>query len=162
MLASVADMTNSQHLFRLKNTLSMCTTPLEVLVSILYWTLRTYDKDLVIPTWAQLPLLPDLSFHFIPSLVLVIDLLLLSPPWTITVPQTLALTGGLAFGYWFWVEQCFSHNGFYPYPIFEMVGLEGRVGLFAMSAVVMTGSTVMLKWVYGMVNGRGGRGTPII
>lgn len=58
----------------------------------------------------------------------------------------------LAFAYWFWIEQCFSHNGFYPYPIFEMVGFVGRMGLFSMSAVVMTGSTVALKWLYATVN----------
>ena len=155
LAASAADMFGSTALFRLKNTLSMCNTPLEVLVSILYWTLRVWDKDLVVPTWAQLPLLPDLSFHAVPSVALTLDFLLLSPPWTITLRQTLSLTGVLAFSYWLWVEQCFAHNAYYPYPIFELVGFEGRLGLFAMSAVVMTGSTALLKELYKKVNGVG-------
>ena len=34
-----------------------------------------------------------------------------------------------------------------------MVGTMGRVGLFTMSAAVMTGSTVALGWLYATVNG---------
>jgi len=43
----------------------------------------------------------------------------------------------------------------YPYPIFEKLPTPGRVGLFAVSAVVMALSTSMLKWLYGRVNGFG-------
>ena len=151
--AILADFTSSPALFRIKNVLSMCTTPLEVLISVLYWSLRTYDKSLVIPEWAQLPLSADISFHAMPSIVLTLDLLLLSPPWSISAAGSMALSTVLAFTYWFWIELCFSHNGFYPYPIFEMVGTAGRVGLFTLSAVVMTVSTVILKWVYSVANG---------
>lgn len=125
-----------------------------MLVSILYWTLRTVDKSLVIPDWAQLPLLADLSFHAIPSILLTVDLLLFSPPWTVSMTQAFALSTVLAFLYWPWVETCAQHNGYYPYPIFDMVGTKGRVGLFTMSALVMTGSTVMLKALYEKVNGK--------
>ena len=132
----------------------MCGTPLEVLISILYWPLRLYDKSLVIPDWAQLPLPADISFHAVPSILLSLDLLLLSPPWTISTGGAMVLSTILAFSYWFWIDQCFKHNGFYPYPIFEMVGTVGRVGLFTLSAVVMTGSTVILKRIYSIVNGQ--------
>ncbi|KAF6232369.1 hypothetical protein HO173_009474 [Letharia columbiana] len=165
---ALADLSSSPTLFRLKNTLSICTTPLEVLISILYWTLRTVDKSLVIPDWAQLPLLADLSFHAIPSILLTVDLLLFSPPWTVSTTQAFALSSVIAFLYWPWVETCAQHNGFYPYPIFDMVGTKGRVGLFTMSALVMTGSTVMLKALYETINGkeketveREGHGTPL-
>ena len=66
----------------------------------------------------------------------------------------MALSSSIAFGYWFWVEQCYRHNGFYPYPIFEKVDLMGRIGLFALSAVVMTGSTVLLKRLHSVLNGK--------
>lgn len=46
----------------------------------------------------------------------------------------------------------------YPYPIFEQVPFEGRVGLFVLSAVVMALSTATLKWLHGRVNGFG---TPV-
>lgn len=149
----LADFTSSQRLFHAKNILSMCATPLEVLISVLYWTLRTYDKSLVIPDWAQLPLQADVSFHAIPSIVLTLDLLLLSPPWEISASRAMGLSTVLAFSYWFWVEQCFAHNGFYPYPIFDMVGFAGRIGLFTTSAAIMTGSTMVLERIYAMVNG---------
>lgn len=50
-----------------------------------------------------------------------------------------------------------------------MVGTKGRVGLFTTSALVMAGSTVMLKALYGAVNGtneekgmeREGHGIPL-
>ncbi|CAD6585162.1 MAG: hypothetical protein ASARMPREDX12_001923 [Alectoria sarmentosa] len=166
---ALADLSTSPALFRLKNTLSICTTPLQVLISILYWTLRTVDKSLVIPDWAQLPLLADLSFHAFPSILLTADLLLFSPPWTVSATQAFALSSAIAFLYWPWVETCAQHNGYYPYPIFDLVGTKGRVGLFTMSALVMTGSTVMLKALYEKVNGkeessgssRQGHGTPL-
>ena len=112
------------------------------------------DKNLVFPEWAQLPLMADLSFHLFPPIFLTIDFLLLSPPWNISARNALALSTSIAFGYWFWVEQCYSHNNFYPYPIFDEVNLMGRIGLFCLSAVVMTGSTVALKRVYASLNGK--------
>ena len=65
----------------------------------------------------------------------------------------MGLSSLLALVYWPWVQQCFKHNGFWPYPIFGMVGLYGRIGLFILSAVTMTANTVVLKQIYGMVNG---------
>jgi FAR-17a/AIG1-like protein. len=59
----------------------------------------------------------DISFHAAPSVVMLIDLLLLSPPWTITVLPALGLSSTIAFGYWFWIEQCFSQNGWFVYDL---------------------------------------------
>ena len=70
----------------------------------------------------------DLSFHMIPSLALVLDLLFFSPPYTIAFLPALALSVCIAFGYWFWIERCFQFNKFYPYPIFEMLDTPQRVG----------------------------------
>jgi len=78
----------------------MCTTPLEVLISVLYWTLRIYDKSLVIPEWAQLPLPADISFHALPAIALTLDLLLLSPPWNMSATGAMGLSTLLAFSYW--------------------------------------------------------------
>ncbi|KAL2868767.1 putative integral membrane protein [Aspergillus lucknowensis] len=138
----LADITLSPRLFLLKNLLSICSAPMEVLISILYWGLR----------------LVNISFHAIPSIVFLIDILFLSPPWTITIGPALGLSSAIAVTYWFWVDLCFQNNGWYPYPIFEQVPFEGRVGLFVLSAVVMALSTATLKWLYGRVNGFG---TPV-
>ncbi|KAJ0422181.1 hypothetical protein BJY00DRAFT_300338 [Aspergillus carlsbadensis] len=135
----LADITLSPRLFLVKNLLSICSAPMEVLISILYWGIR----------------LVNISFHAIPSIVFLIDLLFLSPPWTITIGPALGLSSAIAISYWFWVERCFQLNGWYPYPIFEQLPLEGRIGLFGLSAVVMALSTATLKWLYGRVNGFG-------
>ncbi|KAE8356664.1 FAR-17a/AIG1-like protein-domain-containing protein [Aspergillus coremiiformis] len=156
----LADVTLSARLFLLKNLLSICSAPLEVLISILYWGLRMIDERLVVPDWAVIPLGTDITFHAIPAIVLLIDLFLLSPPWTITVLPALGLSSTIAFGYWFWIERCFSYNGWYPYPIFEQLPFEGRIGLFGLSAVVMALSTGTLKWLYGRVNGYGTQSRP--
>ncbi len=59
----------------------------------------------------QLGPLPDIGFHLMPALLLTIDLLFLSPPWTIHALPAMGLSSVIAFGYWFWVEHCFKHNG---------------------------------------------------
>ncbi|KAF2499633.1 integral membrane protein [Lophium mytilinum] len=148
-----ADLTSSRRLFSIKNTLAATAAPLEVLISILYWTLRFTDASLVMPDWADPLTLPaDISFHALPSLFLVLDLLLLSPPRTVGLPAFLTSTF-LAFAYWFWVELCYSHNGFYPYPLFEALSTPQRVGLFAFSGALMSGSALGLGVVYRWVNG---------
>ena len=54
-----------------------------------------------------------------------------------------------------------SHIGYltdfsrYPYPLLDAAGFEGRIGIFAVSAIVMALSTGTLKWLYGRVNGYG-------
>ncbi len=107
----LADVTLSPRLFYAKNLLSVCSTPLEVLISILYWGLCAIDKGLVMPPEFQLAFLPDFGFHAAPGLFLTLDLLLFSPPWAIHGYSAIALSQTLAFLYWFWVEYCFSRNG---------------------------------------------------
>ncbi|KAI1375520.1 FAR-17a/AIG1-like protein-domain-containing protein [Hypoxylon crocopeplum] len=149
----LADVTLSSRLFKVKNVLSACSAPLEVLISILYWGLCAIDKSLVFPPDFQLDFLPDFGFHAAPALFLSVDLILLSPPWTIHGYSALGLSEFLAFLYWFWVEYCFSRNGWYPYPIFDILSTWQRALLFTFSATLMTGSTMMLKWTYGKING---------
>lgn len=61
--------------------------------------------------------------------------------------------------YRWWVEHCYSHNGFYPYPLFAVLDTTQRVFLFVGAAMTMTASTMMLKWLYGRVNGLKGAQT---
>ena len=151
----LADLTLSTRLFLAKNAFSIASAPLEVLITLLYWGLRSIDPALVLPEWApELHFGTDLSFHFAPAALLLIDLLILSPPYTIAALPSIALSSFIAVAYWFWVEACYAHNGFYPYPIFAEAGTSGRIGLFIMSAVTMVLATGLLKWVYGVVNGK--------
>ncbi|KAI4239671.1 MAG: hypothetical protein LQ352_007786 [Teloschistes flavicans] len=153
IFGSLADITSSQRLFRLKNAFSVVATPLEVLVSILYGGLCSVDKELVIPKEFQMGFLPDLGFHAVPAVVLTIDFLFLSPPWTISSRQALIMSTTFAFAYWFWVEQCYRHNGWYPYPIFAALTTPWRILLFSFSGALMAGSTEALKLLYRKFNG---------
>lgn len=83
-LALVGDLTLSETVFRAKNVLSVCVTPLEVLISVLYCAIVAVNRDLLIPPQYRLDALPDFGFHGMPALLLVIDLLLFSPPWVST------------------------------------------------------------------------------
>jgi hypothetical protein len=107
----LADLTLSPKLFLIKNTLSLCSAPLEVLISILYWGISAIDKTLIIPPDIHLAPLADIGFHAAPSILLVIDLLFLSPPWTINALPAMGLSSSIAVCYWAWVEQCYKRNG---------------------------------------------------
>ncbi|OAP55108.1 hypothetical protein AYL99_10808 [Fonsecaea erecta] len=159
VLGLLADLTLSRRLFAAKNVLSMCSAPMEVLVSTLYWGLRAIDPQLVVPKELELPLPTDVSFHATPSALLLVDLLLFSPPWTITAVPAVVLSTAIAFLYWFWIELCYSYNGFYPYPLFALLDQTQRVALFGLSAVVMAGNTVVLKRIYALLNGSQKAGT---
>ncbi|KAJ0355246.1 hypothetical protein COL154_000841 [Colletotrichum chrysophilum] len=149
----LADITLIPQLFAVKNALSTTAAPLEVLISILYWGIRSIDERLLIPEGFELHWLPDVGFHLVPAVVLTLDLILFSPPWTIRAYSAMTISMVFAFLYWGWVELCFSKNGAYPYPIFAVLNTAQRVGLFTFSAVLMTLSTSFLKFVYGRFNG---------
>lgn len=109
----LSDLTLSPTLFQGKNAIAVVATPVEVVVSILYWGIHIIDPQLLFQEDMQLPLLTDLGFHFAPAVFLTADLILFSPPWTIPAYGVMLLSTGLAFGYWYWVELCFSINGWY-------------------------------------------------
>jgi len=153
LMGAAADLTMSSRLFAVKNALSSLSTPLEVLISVLYWGLCAIDKSLVMPSDFALDLLPDIGFHAAPAIFLAIDMLFFSPPWAIRGYTAMAMSQIWAFGYWYWVEHCFSKNGWYPYPIFDILSIPQRALLFALAALIMTSSSAALKWVYGKVNG---------
>ncbi len=48
LVALISDLTQSHTLFEIKNLLSLCSTPLEVLVNVLYWSLYAIDKRLMV------------------------------------------------------------------------------------------------------------------
>ena len=110
-VALLADLTLSKQLFALKNVLSVCATPLEVLIAILYWGLRALEKRWVVPPGHELPFIPDFGFHGMPAITLTLDMMLLSPPCTIRARDAMILGFAMVFLYWSWVEYCFSLNG---------------------------------------------------
>lgn len=111
IIGLLADITLSPTLFFVKNSLSLCSAPLEVLISLLYWSISAIDKRLLIPPGVELSSWADVGFHAMPAFLLTIDLLLLSPPWTIHALPAMGLSAALAVGYWVWIERCYKFNG---------------------------------------------------
>ncbi|KAG9196282.1 hypothetical protein G6011_01403 [Alternaria panax] len=150
----------SEYVFRLKNYLALVAGPIEVTISVLYWTLKAIDgKLLVHPDLPLPPAIYDLGFHLVPAVVLALDYILLSPPWPTTPMNesapiiTLSLSTVIAFAYWIWIEICFSQNGLYPYPIFAMLTTNQRIGLFVVSGVIMWVVGGLLRVLYAKING---------
>lgn len=107
----LSDITLSSKLFLIKNSLSLCSAPLEVLISVLYWGISAIDKKLLVPPEIYISPWADVGFHAMPAILLTIDLLFLSPPWTINALPAMGLSSTLAVAYWAWVEQCYKYNG---------------------------------------------------
>ncbi|KAH8147356.1 uncharacterized protein LAJ45_08512 [Morchella importuna] len=156
----LADITLNPKLFLIKNALAVASAPLEVLISLLYWGLTAIDRTLVMPPGMHIDTFVDLSLHLFPAALLLIDALLLSPPWTVGVVPALLVPGCLATFYWFWLEHCYSYNGWYPYPIMEILKTEHRIILFVGSALTMSASTLALKWAFSRFNGQLGKAVP--
>jgi len=152
-LGLLADLTLNKSITTLKTLLALCVTPLDVLVSVLYWTRFAIDQSRVVPPGHAVPLLPNFGFHAMPAVLLTLDLMLVSPPWTIGAGGAMALGTGLAFLYWAWLEYCFSFNGWYPYPGLMPLSVWEKGVLFVGSAGLMTGCTMGLKGVYGRIHG---------
>ncbi|KAG0643392.1 FAR-17a/AIG1-like protein [Tuber brumale] len=151
----LADLFLWQNAFIVKNWLAVGSSPLEVLISILYWGISAIDRDLVVPPDMRLDPFVDMGFHLFPALLLLIDVLLLSPPWAFTFLPALLIPSGIATGYWVWLEHCFSVNQNYPYPLFNVIEPKGRVAVFVCSAVMMMVCALGIGWGYGKVNGVG-------
>jgi hypothetical protein len=50
-------------------------------------------------------------------------------------------------------EICYSHNGYYPYPIFALLTTYQRIGLFALSGATMWVAGGALRALYAYANG---------
>ncbi|KAH7196943.1 FAR-17a/AIG1-like protein [Fusarium flagelliforme] len=153
MFGAAADVTKSRTLFQVKNYIAVLATPVEVVISILYWGIKFVDSKLLMPDEFYIDILPDVGFHLAPAVFLTIDLLFFSPPWTIPAYSMMALSTVFTFAYWFWVEHCYSHNGWYPYPLFELLTTGQRIAFFTFAAALIVASASGLKWLYGRVNG---------
>jgi len=149
----LSDLTLSSKLFAWKNVFSVASAPMEILIATLYWGISAIDKTLVVPPELEIDMLNDLMFHAFPAIFLFVDLMLLSPPWTIKPLPAFTLAGTLAVTYWFWIDTCYRNNGFYPYPLFAAVDTSTRAIIFTISGVMMGLSTLALQWAYSLANG---------
>lgn len=142
----------------LKTVASAITMPIEVIVSILYWSVLAIDPDLLIPQrkvadplnpgqfimeTVRLPILTDLCMHAFPAILLSVDFLAFSPPFPIRRPNRLTSWPILATAistivYCLWAELCKANNGYYPYPLLSILSTPKRLVLYAGCALTMS------------------------
>lgn len=178
-LGLLADVFPSRPLLSLlKTQLAVTVTPIEVLISVFYWSLRAVDKRLVVPPGHEVPFLVDVGFHAMPTALLTLDLLFLSPPWTIRPGESLALGAVSTASYFAWLEYCYTRNKWYiyqertaclatrglptninvlpkryPYPFLMKLSVSQKLALGAGSALFVSGSTMALKWTHRRILG---------
>ena len=115
------------------------------------------SKDLVIPDWVKLPLTLDLNLHLVPTILRLGDALLFSPPrqWqAVSVQRAAGVSLSAAAAYWVVCERSKASSGMYPYPVMEEVGgVGGRLVLYAVSAGLLMGGMLGLRWMYAVIYG---------
>ncbi|CAH0038445.1 unnamed protein product [Clonostachys solani] len=145
VIGFLADVLNVQPLFKAKSYMSLCATPVELLITIFYWTLYAIDRTKLTPPGHQLPLSHDLGLHAVPTIMLLVDLLILSPPWPINGRTAFVLDLAIAFSYWGWIEYCFSIVGWYPYPGLTLASPLKKLVMCVVWAAFLAATTVLLK-----------------
>lgn len=142
--ALLYDMTALQSLDRLTRVIRFIATPLELAITLSYWSVRLLSQllhsDGRLLNRREIPLTWDATFHLLPAVFLLLD-------YTIRPPrQDYVMDSGEAFA-WFtfalavydqWLDACFRKNGTWPYPIFaSLPGGAGGRGLVWMGVVLV-------------------------
>ncbi|KAI8097219.1 FAR-17a/AIG1-like protein [Halteromyces radiatus] len=101
--------------------LSNLATPVEGLISFLYWSMALYDRELLVPkdTPFVLPFSLDLALHLWPTIFLYIDMFVFKPGFKASTLDVCSLFS-FSVAYYFWVEHCFQKNKFYVYPFLAL------------------------------------------
>ncbi|KDN40424.1 hypothetical protein K437DRAFT_258649 [Tilletiaria anomala UBC 951] len=137
----------------LKALTSVVAMPVETLVSILFWSIFTYDPNLLVPPIerydpqspglaikvpVKIPIEIDLALHAAPSLFLLVDYLVFSPPFFKSMKPA-AVSTTLTIAYCVWVERCAFKNGHFPYPLLDPLTDAQRYGLYGLCALILVG-----------------------
>ncbi|CAG8578696.1 7707_t:CDS:2, partial [Acaulospora morrowiae] len=113
--------TKSRVISILKTGFMVVTTPLEGLISIMYWGLIAYDEKLLLaPGKSRLPILVDVGFHLIPTICLWIDFLFFTKEFRKSHSHIFYILC-FAFSYSVWIQI-----GFYVYGMWVSI-IQGLV-----------------------------------
>ncbi|CEP15021.1 hypothetical protein [Parasitella parasitica] len=111
-------------------------TPLEGLISVLYWSMTLIDPHLLVPEDVPgIPFLLDCAFHLFPAVFLWVDFL----AFDIDFKRSNAHVGviyGFAVFYFCWAWICYQVNGFWAYPFLGELSTSMRAAFFVASGVL--------------------------
>lgn len=145
-----SDISGSLTLVKLKNILLYIVCPLETIVSILYWSIVSYDRSLLIPKDrpVPLPLNFDISVHLMPTVYTLIDYLFFSPPFSLSIGPSLLVYLSIAVSYMLWVEKCYQMNKFYAYPILAILDPIKKTIFYTVASIISFSCYIVLKMVH--------------
>lgn len=134
-----AALLNCSKLRAVKQSLDVICAPVEFLISILYWSIKMVDPGLLIDPRIALvpPLWLDVCMHFLPSIVELIDVVFFHPQWTMSVLASVGMFSPFVYAYWVWIHFTYKKNGFFPYPMLEMVTTSQRIQIFVVSGIIL-------------------------
>ncbi|KAG1457712.1 hypothetical protein G6F56_006551 [Rhizopus delemar] len=114
-------------------------TPLEGLISVLYWSMLMIDPHLLIPEeLPRLPLVLDFTLHLFPAVFLWIDFLMFDIDFVRSKAHVLVIAI-FTLLYFIWSWYCHSINGYWPYPFLGDFTFWMRVSFFAVSGLLCWG-----------------------
>lgn len=155
LLGFIAHLIKSNWLFELKNNFHPIGLALETIVTIIYWPLRLFFLPLLAhdPDVFHLPLLTDLSIHFMPVISLLIDYLIFMPRWKIKNHTAAILVVNLTVMYWYLLEYLVDiENGAkYPYAFMDVDSVYHRMIIFSVIALIAFLQFLFLRKVYDWI-----------
>ncbi|KAI9467979.1 MAG: FAR-17a/AIG1-like protein [Benjaminiella poitrasii] len=114
-------------------------TPLEGLISVMYWTMILVDPHLLIPKdFPGIPLLLDCTLHLFPAVFLWIDFLAFDVEFKRSNAHVGVIYVFTVF-YFVWSWYCQNVNGYWAYPFLAEFSLLMRVNFFAGSGLLCWG-----------------------
>lgn len=130
-----------------KRALLLIACPCETLVSSLYWPIKFYDASLLAPPelMALFPIHADISMHAVPTVLLLIETFVFSAAIETSNARAALIYAAYGTGYYFWTERNARLNGWYPYPMFDLMSRAQRIGTFVGATAIAFLAFLVLK-----------------
>lgn len=154
-VAVLAVISGLQSINYVQDILLQLTSPLEVLISILYWSIKFVDESLVIDPRNKAKPGPTLDrmLHLWPAIMQCASAVLFpTRRWNASPLKAGAWFIACAYGYWLWVNEAYKHNGFYPYPLLAVLGPLHRAVLFGFAAMLVLVVYTLLQRLQRILN----------
>ena len=132
----------------LKIHMSAICLSLNVVVSLVYWSLKLFIPHLIMAEKdGGIPLLLDIQIHMIPLLTVAIDYFCFMERWNVPFLRAYAIVASLTTLYWFWLEYLITDGASYPYP-FLNVEKNLRIIIFIIVSFIAFSAFVVGKLLH--------------
>ncbi|BFZ55091.1 hypothetical protein PYCC9005_002130 [Savitreella phatthalungensis] len=91
--------------------------------------------------------------HAIPTILLLVEIFGMSEALEASTLVGMVTYSLYGLGYYAWIKHCQSINGWYPYPMFDLMTEAQRRMTVAGATIIAFGSFLGLRWAYRLVYG---------